>query len=75
MTAYRHLKLALRALRACRSHLRSAREYARAVRLDERVLVRLQSLSAEERALLPLVDEADTAEAARRVARRRAVTP
>lgn len=71
MSARHQLELALRAVRTCRAHLRRAREYARAVHLDERVLLRLQAAFEEERALITLADEAGTAEARRAVAARR----
>lgn len=54
-----------------RNHLRTAREYARSVGMEERVRLEVENLHHLERTLRVLADQLGTAEARRRIATRK----
>lgn len=71
MSASKHMKLALAAFRAFRTRLSTAREYARAVHLDERALQLLQRSADDEQTLVAFAAELELAEARSRTETRR----
>ena len=71
MTGSTQVRLALRAIRTARTHLRSAREYARATKRDGEVLDLLTRLHLEELAALGLLDSLGLTESRRRIETRK----